>query len=376
MKHSHFLSCLLLVFFPSFSQGQDNLTATVVGDLPTRIEGTSSLFFFDGKLWSCNDHGPLVLYALDTLNAEIIDSVVLQGLVYDMEEVTQDDEYFYLGDFGDNNGVRSDLHVLRLSKENLVSGNVVFDTIWFSYPDRSSDNARDFDCEAFVTTDTALLLFTKQWASLGSGCYTIPKEPGRWEARKLFDLDTRGLVTGACYTRDGGRLVLCGYDMLCSPFIFVVKGFSCSDSVPGQEVRVGLTNGMGCQTEGIASIDGLHYFLTCERLEAYGLTHPAQLLTLDLVELFNDNLDIEDARDSVLDMPVSIYPNPTTGYLHIPAKGMRTVSVFDMQGRLLMRESVTTDSLALDIRALCSASYVLHIMYDDGRTDALFIIKH
>lgn len=364
------------MFFPSFSQGQDNLTATVVGDLPTRIEGTSSLFFFDGKLWSCNDHGPLVLYALDTLNAEIIDSEVLQGLVYDMEEVTQDDEYFYLGDFGDNNGVRSDLHVLRLSKENLVSGNVVFDTIWFSYPDRSIDNARDFDCEAFVTTDTALLLFTKQWASLGSGCYTIPKEPGRWEARKLFNFDTRGLVTGACYTRDGGRLVLCGYDMLCSPFIFVVKGFSCSDSVPGQEVRVVLTNGMGCQTEGIASIDGLHYFLTCERLEAYGLTHPAQLLTLDLVELFNDNLDIEDARDSVLDMPISIYPNPTTGYLHIPAKGMRTVSVFDMQGRLLMRESVTTDSLALDIRALCSASYVLHIMYDDGRTDALFIIKH
>ena len=144
----------------------------------------------------------------------------------DAEEVTQDDEYLYFGDIGDNNGVRNDLHVLRLEKAALASGAIAFDTLWFSYPDRTDSSARDFDCEAFVATDTALILFTKQWLSQGGSCYSIPKTPGRWEARRLFDIATEGMVTGACYQPERGRLVLCGYNMFCMPFVYLFDGFS------------------------------------------------------------------------------------------------------------------------------------------------------
>lgn len=365
MNFSSKILWMMLAFMPLTVQGQGNPTAEVVGDLPTEIRGSSTLFFLDGRLWSCNDHGGMVLYALDTTSAEITDSIVLGGTAYDLEEVTQDDEYLYFGDVGDNNGVRNDLHVLRLEKAAVSSGDVVFDTLWYTYPDRTDSSARDFDCEAFVATDTALILFTKQWQTHGSTCYSIPKTPGRWEARRLFDISTGGMVTGACYQPERGRLVLCGYNMLCKPFVYLARGFTGSDFVGGQQTRVELTNGMGCQTEGIATTDGLHYYLTCEQLDAYGVTHPAQLLTLDLSAFFNTTESIEDL--SLFNPQLKIYPNPTTGIINLPTEGVKTVTVYDMQGRKISDFRVQKSDSKIDLCTFPRGAYLLRITREDGQ---------
>lgn len=365
---------VLLALFPAFAQGQERPTAVVVGDLPTEMKGTSTLFFLDGKLWSCNDHGSFVLYALDTLSADITDSIVLPGTIYDLEEVTQDDEYLYFGDVGDNNGVRNDLHVLRLEKTALASGTIVFDTLWFSYPDRTDSNARDFDCEAFMATDTALILFTKQWMSQGSSCYSIPKTPGRWEARRLFDIATEGMVTGVCYQLERSRLVLCGYNMLCMPFVYLFDGFTDDDFIGGRQQRLELTNGIGWQTEGIATTDGLHYYLTCEHLNAYGITHPAQLLTLDLSDFFGNNTQSLSHPDN---QSLTIYPNPTTGIIHLSAQGVKELAVVDMQGRRVYTQTLShlaTQPLIIDISSLPTGTYVLRIIYEDGREGSEVVV--
>ncbi len=364
MKRSSMILWVLLILSPVLAQGQERPTAEVVGDLPTEMEGTSTLFFLDGKLWSCNDHGSLVLYALDTLSGNITDSIVLPGSIYDLEEVTQDDEYLYFGDMGDNNGVRNDLHVLRLEKSTLVSDAVTFDTLWFSYPDRTDSSARNFDCEAFVATDTALILFTKQWLSQGSSCYSISKTPGRWEARRLFDIATEGMVTGACYQPERGRLVLCGYNMFCMPFVYLFDGFSGCDFASGRQTRVEFTNGIGWQTEGIATTDGLHYYLTCEHLDAYGITHPAQLLTLNLTAFFSSTSQILSHSTS---RPFTIYPNPTIGIIHLPSQGVKAVAVFDMQGHKISDFRNQNSELEIDLRSLPIGTYVLRITCEDGR---------
>lgn len=365
MNRSLMILWVLLVLFPAFAQGQERPTAEVVGDLPTRLEGTSTLFFLDGKLWSCNDHGALMLYALDTLSADITDSLVFTGSVYDLEEVTQDNEYLYFGDVGDNNGERNDLHILRLEKAALALGTIVFDTFWFSYPDRTDSNARNFDCEVFVATDTALILFTKQWISQGSCCYSIPKTPGRWEARRLFDITTEGMVTGACYQPERGRLVLCGYNMLCMPFVYLFDGFTDCDFLGGRQARVELTNGIGWQTEGIATTDGLHYYLTCEHLDAYGITHPAQLLTLDLTAFFDSAEGIEDFSN--FNSQISIYPNPTAGIIYLPSQGVKSVTVFDMRGRKISEFRIQNSEMEIDLRPFPTGTYMLRITCEDGR---------
>ena len=258
-----------------------NPEVVAIGNLAKEAEGTSTLFFLDGRLWTCNDHGQLRLYALDTLTAHI-DSVVDLGVkVKDLEEVTQDDRYLYFGDFGDNLGVRKDLRILRLAKSDLRRKRYRFDTIAFSYPDRQSGTlARNFDCEAFTAVGDSLYLFTKQWVSQGSVCYALPKTPGRHVARRCLSLNTRGLVTGACYLHNGRRLVLLGYTLTLYPFVYIVEDFGGSNRGSGRRVTLDIP--MGTQAEGIASRNGRNFFLSSESFDKLFISSQSALLMVDL----------------------------------------------------------------------------------------------
>ena len=253
-----------------------------VGYLPKEAEGTSSLFWMDGRLWTANDHGMLKIYSIDTLTAAI-DSVIDLGVkVYDLEEVTLDSLYLYFGDFGDNNGVRTDLRILRLARSDLAKGHYRFDTIRFHYPERTAALARNYDCEAFVVGVDSLYLFTKQWVSQNSVCYALPKVPGTYAARRCFILYTDGLVTGACFLLERRTLALVGYSMVVRPFLYIIEDFEDDDFSTGRHRRTSLSNPLGNQTEGIATRDGLHFFLTREALSLRILTRKAALLRLNL----------------------------------------------------------------------------------------------
>lgn len=250
--------------------------------LSQEVDGTSTLFRMDGHLWTCNDHGALRLYALDTLTAAI-DSVVDLGVsVYDLEEVTLDKDYLYFGDFGDNNGTRNDLRILRLARRDLARGRYRFDTIAFHYPERSRTTARNFDCEAFVAGADSLYLFTKQWASQNTVCYALPKRPGTYAASRRFSLMVDGLVTGACLLDDGSALVLLGYSFIVKPFVYLVTGFDGEHFDQGRGQRIALANPLGTQTEGIATFDGLRFFVSNETLSLRFFSRQAALLRLDL----------------------------------------------------------------------------------------------
>jgi hypothetical protein len=281
MKKIVFALMLLPLMTIAQNVALDNLQVQRVGSLSKEVNGTSTLFFLDGRLWTCNDHGQLRLYALDTLTAHI-DSVVDLGVkVYDLEEVTQDDRYLYFGDFGDNNGVRNDLCILRLAKSDLRKKRYRFDTIAFSYPDRASGVlARNFDCEACTAIGDSLYLFTKQWISQGSTCYALPKTPGRHVAKRCFTFSTRGLVTGACYLHGSRCLVLLGYNITLQPFLCILEDFDGKSF--GSARRLTLDISLGTQAEGIASRDGRNFFFTNEAFELAFVSRKAALQKIDL----------------------------------------------------------------------------------------------
>src|SRR5690606_30715450 len=101
----------------------------------------------------------------------------------DWEEISQDEDYFYIGDFGNNgHGNRTDLHILRISKASLADEPII-DTIHFSYNNQTDftgtePNATDFDCEAMIISQDSIYLFTKQWLSQNSAIYALSKTPG------------------------------------------------------------------------------------------------------------------------------------------------------------------------------------------------------
>ena len=282
---------MLLLLCPMASMAQDydqetvfydNPLASHIAYLPDQLSGTSTLFFLDGILWTCNDHGPLFLYALDTLVGAVDTSLDLGVKVYDLEAVSFDGDYIYFGDFGDNNGTRSDLRILRLSRDAFLSGTYRFDTIRFSYPDRTKTMSRNFDCEAFVATDDSLYLFTKQWLSHRSVCYALPKQPGDYVAERRFTLHTDGLVTDACFLHENRTLVLIGYSLVVKPFVFFIDHFDGARFDQGRHRRVSLANAFGNQMEGIATLDGIHFFITRETLSLRVHTRRASLSRLDL----------------------------------------------------------------------------------------------
>ncbi len=127
--------------------------------LSEALKETSGLIIWDGLVWSHNDHEDTRLYGLDNTSAEIIRYIELLGIENrDWEEISQDESYIYVGDFGNNySGNRMDLHLLRIKKSSLNSGNPDIDTIWFSYNnqvnlDPAESQRTDFDCEAFMST--------------------------------------------------------------------------------------------------------------------------------------------------------------------------------------------------------------------------------
>ena len=92
-KHTAFIFILLITC--SLQAIAQHLATTVVGELDSGLGNTSALFYWEGRLWTSNDHGTLTLHCLDTLTGTTLQRVGCDTTFSDMEEVAQDSVYFY-----------------------------------------------------------------------------------------------------------------------------------------------------------------------------------------------------------------------------------------------------------------------------------------
>lgn len=239
--------------------------------LSDSLKETSGLIYFDQLLWTHNDDHDTNIYGLDS-SGKIKKKIALNGVLnHDWEEIAQDSTYIYVGDFGNNaSGNRTDLKILKIGKKSFLEENPKIETILFSYSDQtdfspSKPNKTDFDCEAFIVSTDSIYLFTKQWKSSMTAIYVLPNQPGTQIAKLKSTLDTKGLVTGATYVEDKKLIVLCGYTKVGKPFLYLLYDFKNDDFLSGNKRRIDLKLSFH-QIEGITTNNGLHYFLTNEKL--------------------------------------------------------------------------------------------------------------
>jgi hypothetical protein len=183
--------------------------------LSSEISETSGLVFFQQGLLTHNDNSDENLYVIDTLNGAILQTFALLGTSnFDWEEIAQDSLYLYVGDFGNNAGNRTDLHILRIEKSSLLEGTPAIDTIAFAYEDQidftPSNQNTAFDCEAFIAGTDSLFLFTKNWDNQTTVCYSLPKIPGNYLAHRKDSSDVNGLITGATFIPSKKLVILSG----------------------------------------------------------------------------------------------------------------------------------------------------------------------
>lgn len=292
MKKIAIFYCLLLLS-PILSAQQ---TVSLVGALPQQVNETSGLIFYNGKLITHNDSGNATeLYELDPASLQVTRVITINGAVNrDWEDITQDENYIYIGDIGNINGNRTDLTIYRISKSEFDGlDTVVADRIEFSYEDQQSFLATpnsDWDAEAITLIKGQLTLFTKRWQSGGSAAYTIPNTPGEHTAVKLGTVQASGLVTAATYNPESNILYLLGYSQLLQPFLLRFEDPPGSLSFGGTSQSSNLDIGFA-QTEGICFVDHNTYYISSEK---FVNSNPPIALAASLFRLETPDAPIEN----------------------------------------------------------------------------------
>ncbi|WP_432671295.1 T9SS C-terminal target domain-containing protein [Flavobacterium sp. SM2513] len=236
------------------------------------IHETSGLLFWNEKLWTMNDDRDRNLYSLDTTGINLRKFSLAKVINKDWEAISQDSSHLYIGDFGNNvSGNRRDLHILKIEKKALLENRTVIDTIAFSFEKQNNftsqkANTTNFDCETILVTKDSLYLLTKEWSSKKTRLYVLPKVTGMHQARYKATLEVNGLVTGGVILEDKRIIALCGYSKKLKPFLYLLYDYDENDFFSGNKRKIKLALPF-FQIEGIATKDGLNYFLTNESFQ-------------------------------------------------------------------------------------------------------------
>lgn len=252
-----------------------NLSMRTITALPAVINETSGLIqTAPNRLWSHNDSGgEAKLYQFDTTGT-LLRTLVLRGVSnVDWEEITQDSAgNVYVGDFGNNDNLRSDLKIYKIPNPDLIVGDSVNpEVIQFSYPDQfafpPADSLRYFDMEGMVSKGDSLYLFSKNRTDPFDGitkCYSLPQNAGTYVAVLRDSVVTCASSMPSCWVSaaglspNGENLVLLAYGKL-----WLYSCFNGTDFFGGGILERNISFS---QTEAIAWKDATHIYLTDERI--------------------------------------------------------------------------------------------------------------
>lgn len=341
--------------------------------LPTEVEETSGLFRGGNYLYTHNDNTDVNLYALDSITGQIMQIIPLTGAAnIDWEDATQDENYIYVGDFGNNsNGNRTNLKIIRFDKAQLQAGNPQPQYINFSYSNQSSftpagGNNTDFDCEAVIASQDSLYLFTKQWNAKKTTVYRLPKTPGTYVAQLKETYNVNGLITGAAYLEDKRLVVLTGYSSTVQPFLYLLYDFEGHNFFSGNKRKLNVSLSFH-QTEGIATTNGTDYFVTNEKLSQFIINTPQKLHRFNLapyLQGYLDRLPVLGTPEQDLQTGIRIYPNPAGDILYIDCDVSLIGTGYyfiDMTGKMPLQGVLRNVHNELDISSIADGLYSIRV---------------
>lgn len=360
------------------NDGSCQYTSTTVAlplktKLADAVAESSGLLYLGGKLWTLNDSGnDPVLFRVDSTDGHVVQQVRISNYAnVDWEDLTADAQYVYVGDFGNNNGTRRDLRILRVPQANLgpAATTATAEEINFSYPDQTDftprTNQHNYDCEAFFFANDSLHLFTKNWVDLQTRYYTVPAQPGAHIAHLKATFNVNGLVTAAAHNAAGTVTGLLGYNARDgATFLWLLSGYRGTGYLQANKRRIELPNALLIgQAEGLCFVGSTRAFVSNERLSNILVNVPAQLYTLRLSNLVPaTTLATKKAASKVV---FSAVPNPASHTLHVTRTSSEAARLvlYDLLGRVLLKESLPAGRLTqnLDLGAIDDGQYTLQL---------------
>ena len=339
---------LFLSIICMLSYGQNlNLLTTLE---PGAIE-SSGLISINGKILSHNDSGgENALYEIDSATGNITRTVYIANAInVDWEDICKDANFIYIGDFGNNDGNRTNLKVYKVLINdylNTPNDTVFADTISFNYADQvsfsSAYNNTNFDCEAMIAYDSLLYLFSKNWIDSKCKVYALSKQPGNYTIQMVDSFDSQGLITGACYNQSSNSIFLTAYGPPI-PFVLRIENISTMPFSANYRIRqfVQMPNGTSSQIEAVFPINDHEYYISSEK----SVLGDAMLATLDVHTLIGTIDRIESVRKA--------FPNPSNGFIKIDLQDNERVKIYDAKGVLVLE----TGTSLIDTKMLSSGVY-------------------
>ena len=239
----------------------------IIKDFPLskKIEETSGLEIINNQFITHNDSGgEASIYYLSMKGKILYERKINSVTNKDWEDITKDEKYIYIGDFGNNYNNRKDLKIYKVPID--LDSNENNETISFNYPEQKSftiNKKTIYDCEGIISIENSLVVFTKNRDKKITELYKIPKEPGDYNAKKIGIINTESIVTGADYNKKLKLLVMTSTKNFSKYYLTKVNNFSLDIRDDYQmntyEIPIGKT-----QVEAVKIIDERNFWITSE----------------------------------------------------------------------------------------------------------------
>ena len=238
--------------------------------LPKIINETSGLEFYNNYFITHNDSGgEPSLYVFNEMG-EVIETIGLDKNPdfeienNDWEDITNDNEYLFVADTGNNFGNRDNLNIIRVSKgtDLMVDG-----IIEISYSDQESFFPRPkhkYDAEAIIVIEDKIALFSKDRENLNTDLYLVNKnQNGSQILTSEVSYNVNTLITGGDYDEDRNLLALVSYNSNGNQYLLLFKNFKLNDLENNtfKKFKIPLEQ---AQIEAVKIIDEKTFWVTSE----------------------------------------------------------------------------------------------------------------
>ena len=247
-------------------------TAEIVSKivLPKIINETSGLEFYNNYFITHNDSGgEPSLYVFNEMG-EVIETIGLNKNPdfeienNDWEDITNDNEYLFVADTGNNFGNRDNLNIIRVSKgtDFMVDG-----IIEISYSDQESFFPRPkhkYDAEAIIVIEDKIALFSKDRENLNTDLYLVDKnQNGSQILTSEVSYNVNTLITGGDYDEDRNLLALVSYNSYGNQYLLLFENFKLKnlENNTFKKFKIPLEQ---AQIEAVKIIDEKTFWVTSE----------------------------------------------------------------------------------------------------------------
>lgn len=341
-------------------------TMQLRAQLPAALNESSGLAWDNGKLWSHNDSGnPASFFSIDTNDGHVIQKVnVTNHSNIDWEDIAVDADYIYIGDFGNNNGDRTDLRILKVAKSAITgdTANVTAQVISFSYNDQTSHASNplnNYDCESLISIGDSLYIFTKDRGDLQTRVYKMPKAPGSYTLSPYTSFNVNGAITAASYNAATHEIVLLGYTLLKTySFLWFLNDYQGDMFFSGNKRRIEIGNNSEWQTEGIEFLSADRFFVSNETATVNASLFIGHKNWLSAVGL----------ADHYTSLDYSVFPNPAGKTISIAGLGGKNAyRLMNMEGKVVLSGTADPKHNAIGLDKLKPGIYLLELADERGK---------